>query len=388
MLFKKLFVILLIILAFPAVLLVRILGPLKIIRFGRLENSRIGHFAMDVEIYLCGPKAGASGKRAFDIFYYGCDYFCNDQMRKMCERAVRVWNFARYADKINRLFPGAQRHIIPASLTRDVHGGLESCSTHFSFTPEEENLGRGEFNRLGIPLDSSYVCFSARDPAYLDAVLPKNSGWGYHNYRNSEITNYLPAAQELTRRGYYAVRMGQAPQTRLPKYPKVIDYAADYRTDFLDIYLGAKCKFFICDTSGIYAIPAIFRRPIVWVNFIPLEYIHTWRKDYLTIPKKLWLRDERRFLTFGEILGSKAGRFCDGREYEKAGIEVIENTPEEITALAIEMDERLKGRWKESREDEELQKRFWAHFKPSELNGVFLSRIGAEFLRQNKELLE
>ena len=70
------------------------------------------------------------------------------------------------------------------------------------------------------------------------------------------------------------------------------------------------------------------------------------------------------------------------------GIEVIENTPEEILAVAVEMDERLKGIWRTTEEDEELQRRFWSLSKPSELNRVFVARIGAEFLRQNRELLE
>ena len=75
-------------------------------------------------------------------------------------------------------------------------------------------------------------------------------------------------------------------------------------------------------------------------------------------------------------------------KHEQLGVEVMENTAEEITALAVEMDERLKGTWQTTEEDEELQRRFWSLFKPSELNQVFLSRIGAEFLRQNRELLD
>lgn len=53
----------------------------------------------------------------------------------------------------------------------------------------------------------------------------------------------------------------------------------------------------------------------------------------------------------------------------------------------MEMDERLNGAWRTTDQDEELQKRFWSLFPTSELNGVFLSRIGTEFLRQNRELL-
>ena len=71
----------------------------------------------------------------------------------------------------------------------------------------------------------------------------------------------------------------------------------------------------------------------------------------------------------------------------KHGIELIENTPEEIYDVATEMDERLNGTWETTDQDDELQQRLWSIFKPSEHNQVFRCRIGAKYLRQNKELL-
>ena len=81
------------------------------------------------------------------------------------------------------------------------------------------------------------------------------------------------------------------------------------------------------------------------------------------------------------------GRFLKTEQYEKAGIELIDNTPEEITSVALEMDGRLKGTWQSIEEDEKLQRRFWALFKPDDLNSVFRARVGTEFLRQNRQLL-
>ncbi|MFH1287801.1 MAG: TIGR04372 family glycosyltransferase, partial [bacterium] len=218
--------------------------------------------------------------------------------------------------------------------------------------------------------------------------LPEGK-WGYHDYRDSDINNYILAAERLAKLGHYAIRMGAAVKEKLDiNNPNIIDYATKGRTDFLDIYLAAKCRFFICDTAGVYGLSAIFRRPIAWVNFIPLEHAPTWGKDHLFIPKKLWVRKEKRLLTFKEIIESKIGRALDNSLYEKAGIEVIENTAQEIRDLAVEMAERLNGERHQPQQDEELQLRFQRLFKPSELNGVFFSRIGAEFLRQNRELLK
>jgi putative glycosyltransferase (TIGR04372 family) len=42
------------------------------------------------------------------------------------------------------------------------------------------------------------------------------------------------------------------------KNTKIIDYASKYRTDFGDIYLPAKCKFFLGNTAGIYQVSTIF----------------------------------------------------------------------------------------------------------------------------------
>ena len=222
----------------------------------------------------------------------------------------------------------------------------------------------------------------------MDASFPYRK-WDDNDFRNSSIHSQLPMAEELTRRGYFAVRMGAIVKEALnTANPMILDYATKHRTDFLDIYLGAKCRFFLGDPTGYVGVPFSFRRPLALVNSIPFEHILSWDPNYLVIPKKLWLRNEQRFMTFREILDSGVGRFLTTAEYEEFGIEVVDNTPEEITAAAVEMDERLNGTWRTTEEDDDLQRRFWLLFKSSELNGVLLSRVGAEFLRQNKVLLE
>lgn len=377
----------LIMLAIPVALVVRILRPWLTVRFGFLHSERIGHFAYDTELYLCERDTGMDGSQNFDVFYY-VGKISNYQLKKMWDRSLRLWSFAKWIDKANRLLPGWQSQVIAMSSTRDIHGLLGRNPPHISFTAEEEKLGQEGLRKIGIPDASPFVCFAARDSSYLDKAR-SDRNWDYHKYRNSDIHTYLPATEELTRRRYFAIRVGAIVEKKLNiSNPRIIDYAVNGREDFLDIYLGAKCQFFICDTAGIHAVAEIFRRPIAWVNFIPLEYVYSWGANQLFIPKKLWLRKERRFLTFREILDSGIGRFLESKEYERAGIEAIDNTPEEITALAVEMDERLKGEWRSTEEDKELQQRFWGLFKPNDLNRIFLSRIGAQFLRQNRQLLE
>jgi hypothetical protein len=67
---------------------------------------------------------------------------------------------------------------------------------------------------------------------------------------------------------------------------------------------------------------------------------------------------------------------------------VIENTSEEILDLTKEMNERIDGTWVAEDEDEELQERFRALFKPSHLCCGFSCRISTAFLKKNRDLLE
>ena len=92
-------------------------------------------------------------------------------------------------------------------------------------------------------------------------------------------------------------------------------------------------------------------------------------------------------MTFSESINLEFGGRDTNEILASLNLELIENTPEEIRAVTIEMDERLNGTWQTTPDDEELQKRFWALFGPDKLKSPDL-RIGAEYLRDNQELLK
>jgi len=370
-------------------LLLILLSPLFRVRFGELTSGRIGHFAANTEIYLCERDAGRHGTRVFDFFYHGPS-ICNQQLKKMWDRSLPIYGYANFMDRVIRRLPGGSRHAIPRRPEgdRDVYGLLSNFEPHLSFTAAEDELGRNSLISLGVPEGSPFVCFHARDSVHLDAVFPEQE-WSYQDHRNSSISNYLPGVKYLAQRGYFALRTSAYVRHPLEAVgPGILDYATEGRSDFLDIYLGAKCRFFICDTAGISTIPMIFRRPIAWVNYVPLELVHTSSENDLFIPKKLWGTNEARFLSYKEILNSDIGIFGLNSQYDELGIEVIENSPQEIAALIMEMDSRLNGTWVNSPEDDELQKRFWSLFRSSQYHGTIVSRIGADFLRENRALLE
>ena len=81
--------------------------------------------------------------------------------------------------------------------------------------------------------------------------------------------------------------------------------------------------------------------------------------------------------------------------YESEGIQLIENTPEEIRDVCVEMEERLNDTWEPETDDDALQRQFWEIFPVHAVNSIngrplhgdIRGRFGMQFLRNNREFL-
>ncbi len=78
--------------------------------------------------------------------------------------------------------------------------------------------------------------------------------------------------------------------------------------------------------------------------------------------------------------------YLDGSQYEAAGIELAENTPEEILGMVQEMNARIDGTWVSTPEDEDLHARFWSIFPEGHPSHGCPARVPIDFLKRNREL--
>jgi putative glycosyltransferase (TIGR04372 family) len=275
-----------------------------------------------------------------------------------------------------------------------VHNLLDRFPPHLQFTTEEESRGEAGLRAMGITEGAKFVCLNVRDSAYLDSHLSYND-WNYHNFRDCDVQNFVLAAEELAERGYFVIRMGAKVLAAMNSaHPKVVDYATNgMRSDFMDIYLGAKCAFCISSGGGFDSIPIIFRRPVVYVNMSPVGLLYTFSDKFLAILKHFLDADSNRELSLSEICTHDIGFISNTSDFESKGVVPIENTPEEIRDVAIELDERLAGTWQAHPEDDALQQRFWEIFPTDAVNvfngkplhGKIRASFGAAFLRNNPE---
>ena len=388
------------IVAIPVVLIGRSIKPWFLFRVGILRSTRIGHFAANTEIYLCERDVGINvpNQRYIDIFCFAYGPVCNLQLALMWKRLLCIWPSFIIAPIVivNRLIPGGISHEVGGNTADavDVHNLLDRLPPHLQFTAEEEERGIAGLLAMGLPVGAKFVCLNVRDSAYLDAPI-----WEIHNYRDSNVKNYLLAAEAIAERGYFVVRMGAKVHEPINStHTMVIDYATNgMRSDFMDIYLGSKCVFCISTATGWDNIPAcIFRRPTCYVNSCPVGYQCTWFDKAILLTKHHFDINDNCNLNFNQILTRGLGFISKTSDYSEKGIVLIENTPEEIRDVAIEMEQRLNETWQPVVGDETLQKRFREIYLSGALDafqgipthGEIHARYSTTYLRNNEYWLE
>jgi putative glycosyltransferase (TIGR04372 family) len=203
--------------------------------------------------------------------------------------------------------------------------------------------------------------------------------------RNADISTYGTAIESIVARGGWVIRMGDPAMTPLPPMPQVIDYAhSEVRSDWMDVFLWARCRFFIGTQSGPSNVPPTFGVPCVLTNWSSMG-LRPWFNKDLCIFKLHWSEREARYVNFAEVTSSSlAWAECTGYRASQ-GIKLVDNTSEEINDVVIEMLGRLEGKLQYSKEDDGLQERFDRMYINNACKAN--ARIGRDFLRKWAHLL-
>ncbi|MAH84025.1 MAG: hypothetical protein CBB68_06625 [Rhodospirillaceae bacterium TMED8] len=324
-----------------------LLKPYRRVVLHKLIYNRIGHLAGNSDFALRQRQISAIPPNEIHIFVSGPPV--NRQLFKMLQRHLIIFESAW----LIRLF-----FIIEDTLRKtpfyepdtwqefDCLYEIATTQRTLFFSAEEECRGQQALEMMGIGSSDWFVCVHSRDSLYLQETNPSGD-WNYHDYRDCSIANYLPAMNEITARGGYVLRMGALVSEPLEHQgnPMIIDYASDHRSDFMDIYATAKCRFFLGSTGGLFNVAWVFDVPIAHANMTPLSVL-PFRSGDLFIPKLLRNTESHELIDLNTafahgLFNPQNPRLFTSDYYKNINMEFVENSSDEILALTREMFSKL-----------------------------------------------
>ncbi len=271
-------------------------------------------------------------------------------------------------ERSNQVWCGAtgMRNVATIGRAAQLQWESEGRGPLLELSAEHRERGYRLLRELGVPEGAWFVGLHVRDDK------------SRLNLRNADIGTYHLAIEETARRGGWVLRMGDHTMRPLPSWHNTIDYVhTGKRADWMDVFLWAEGRFFIGTGSGPQIIPTTFGKPVAIANFGPIATI-VCGKDDILLPKHYWFEKEGRYLMLAERMQPEYAFQESIGAFAKFGIRVLDNTPEEIRGLVVEMIDRLEGRHVETEKERATQVQFaelaaTQEFYPVKIARAFMS---------------
>jgi putative glycosyltransferase (TIGR04372 family) len=357
------------------------------------RTDRIGHLVGEIDCVLkedrlkprragrailLAPRDRVANRHVLKYWSKYLTVIDSPMLCRMLEPVVEL-GFARYRDDMSQYFTAIEE----TAKYNEIFSAWGERAPLLELAAEDVERGEAALRQMGLAEDTRFVCFHSRDAGY----SPEDEHW--HSYRNASIESYLPAMTALHEHGLYGMRMGDPTMLAMPATEGQIDYArSPLRSDWLDVFLCARCEFFLGSSSGLYLISTAFGRPSALANLAPMSSALGGGPRELGIPKLLWHETEGRLLSFPEIFSSPVANYRFADQYAAAGIRAPENDPQDIKALALEMLDRTRGVAEYDADDKVRQAKFRALFRPGHYGYGSAASVGRDFLRRYSHLLD
>ena len=186
------------------------------------------------------------------------------------------------------------------------------------------------------------------------------------DYRDVTVDNYIPLARSLSSQ-FSIIKMGRGSKAR----PNLDDrYWYNYsiseeQSDFKDLLLTESSDICVTTDSGSLMIPLLFRKKIIQTNLSLFGLINGPPSTVVMLKDHRYI-SSGKLLSLGELVGLGVHRITDQENFELLGIEVIENSPEDLNRLSQEIEEIYGEIWCPNRlnkeVDSKIRKRFTATF--------------------------
>ena len=368
----------------------RLISPFLFIRFGTIRSDRIGHFVLD-SAELIGRNLAEKGK-TYD-FYWLPNTLSNKEWKKLISNSFNISYIIKFLQIANNNIPGGHKHNILPTLyqSRDFEGLFYKYKCFFKFGASQHKQGLYFLKSIGWDKNDKIICLNIRDKSYLNSFESKTD-WSYHDYRNSNSDNFLESIKWLISEGFKVIRIGSVAEKEIKlKHPSFFDYPFYSRkTPFLDIWIPTICTACISTGSGLDAIAQIYRKPILYVNILPLQDFNFFNNSTMA-PKICFWKKNKKNLTASEYMKYS---YYKKNQYTKLGIVIKELNKEDILGITKDyflntipkkniLDKQKKFiklyfNWLDTIYNNNNNNKFWKH-PNSKISNYWLMKFGKNF---------
>lgn len=185
----------------------------------------------------------------------------------------------------------------------------------------------------GMGPNDWYVCLHMRDPSHYGEA----AGTG-QAHRNAGVKNYKSVLRYITEKGGWVIKLGGPHSPKLPRMPRVIDYArGQFRSEMLDLHLIRNARYFIGTTSGLTNVAISFGVPSALVNCISTD-AQLWG-NHVRFAFKMVRLGDGRLITQRELTSTPwRWRTFSADVLAHHNAILFDNTPDEILETVKEVE--------------------------------------------------
>ena len=161
--------------------------------------------------------------------------------------------------------------------------------------------------------------------------------------RDADINSYKMACQLVSDMGGQVVRMGGTNFPKLEVNFPAIDYAhSTIRSEQIDYWLWANCKFWIGNGNGASFAIITFGKPRLVTNVWPINPFGP--KNDFYIPKLIFNKANNSYFTPKELIEHKLSRSMKKELFKSFDLELLENSPIVLRDATLEMFDKINNK--------------------------------------------
>ena len=371
------------------------LGRYKKFRIAVMRTDRLGHLSLNMHLFFVRRKIGA-----LENFHF---LLISPSIKsKKIANVPLLLMFIAYSKKVENVriicssflhffFTFFQVEFRNSQLLFDLT--MESKESEFSlgiktvsFSEKQKIYGESVLKRMPIPQNKKIVTIFARDSSYLSHTYPKTD-WSHHSYRDCDIETYIKSIKFLISKNYVVIRVGSEYSKKLNfTDTNYFEYSlSEFKSDFMDLFLIYKSSFVLGNSSGAIDVSTMFNVPFAAVNYAPFMVLPL-GKDDIFIQKKL-INSDGVIVPFKDIIDNEEYYLQNGVKLSNDfGISYIDNSPDDILGVTIEMHNILNDDFILNKNQQKLLERYQNEYCQKNKSTNRLAPISMNWLEKNYSL--